>query len=164
LAVEAVSAAEPSVLKLDWDNFQRQVAERKLNNRKALIGLTTGDVVEAHLLHAGDEGLVVKSNRATKQWATAKGEAMLPRAVVSAVTFRGKVGRRGLIGGLAGLGAGAGIAAASATTMDGGSCEGGSCGIVVVAVPVLAVAGWFIGHAANPSAPSFLIARAPIKK
>jgi hypothetical protein len=164
LAAQAVWAAEPAVTKVDWNGFRQQVAKHKLNNRKISITLATGDTVRTNFVRVADDGLVVRANRATREWATAGGESMVPRALVSGVRFHGKAGRRGLIGFLAGLGSGAGITAAAATTMDGGSCEGGSCGFVVLLVPVLATAGYFIGRAASPSAPSFVIERAPMER
>lgn len=158
LLIQTVSASESVRTTTDWNGFQQQVTQRRLHNRTAWISLTTGDTVKVFFLRAAADGLVVQANRKTRQWTTKAGESMVPRDLVSAVRFTGRIGRGGLIGGLAGLGAGAGIAAAAAA--NGGSCcEGSTGGAVLLAIPALAGAGYLIGRAMGQPAPSFVIAR-----
>ena len=101
-----VFAAEPSVTKTDWAGFQERVGTLKLKGYKALILLDTGNDISAYVLRVEANGLVVRRNRVTKQWATTQDEAILPQNIISSVHFSGRRGRHGLIGGLAGLGAG----------------------------------------------------------
>ena len=84
-------------------------------------------------------------------------EALLPRRTISSVRFEGRVGKSGPIGGLAGLAAGGAIAGVAASSGEGGSCEGSSCGGVLLLIPVAAVGGWLIGRATQKPAPVFLI-------
>ncbi len=152
----SVAVERPSVT-TDWAGFREQVAQRKLRNRSVRIVLASGSEIKATLTRVEENGIMVRLNRATKQWATGKEEAVLPRQAVSSVAFVGKVGRGGLIGGLVGLGAGAAIAGAAAAAEGGGTCEGGSCGAVLLLIPVLAVGGWLIGRATEKPAPVFVI-------
>jgi hypothetical protein len=151
-----VAAAGPSI-KTSWSGFQQQVSQSKLKNRAVRISVSTGDALKTTFLRAEDGGLVVVAGRKTRSWATRNGEAMIPRDSVSTVQFSGRVGRRGLLGGLAGLGTGAAAAGATAASMSGGNCEGSACGAVLVAIPVLAVLGYLVGHAMDKPAPSFII-------
>jgi hypothetical protein len=157
LVVQAVLNGESRALRTDWIGFQRHVGQHALSDRAAQITLTTGETIKAVFLRTEDSGLVVRANRKTRQWKTKEGEALVPRALVSGVKFTGKMGHGGLIGGLAGLGAGAGVAAAAAKSVGEGNCEGGSCGAVVLVVPLLAIAGYFIGRSTSKPAPSFVI-------
>jgi hypothetical protein len=155
LGVPAVSETESAETKTEWNGFRQQVSQCQLNNRTAWISLTTGCAIKAVFLRASNDGLVVKANRKTKQWTTGKGEAMVPRGLVTGVKLTGKVSQGGLIGGLAGMGAGAGVTAAGA--MSGGACEGSACGGALLIIPVLAAAGYFIGHAISGSRLSYVI-------
>lgn len=158
LAAPSAPAAE-SAIKTTWSGFQQQATRQKLSSRAARISLDTGGEFKATFLRAEDDGLVVRANKQTRRWATSRGEAKIPRDSVSGIRFTGKVGRGGLIGGLAGLGAGAGIVAALASSWSSGDCEGNSCGGVLLLIPVLAVVGYFAGHAVDKRAPAFLIER-----
>ena len=156
LVVQLIWAKETPRIKTDWKGFQQQVARHKLGNRKALVSLITGETISTFFLNASDEGLVVQSDKNTRKWAMKEGNALVPRTIVSGVEFRGKIGRGGVIGGLTGLGAGAGAAAAAVSSARG-NCEGVSCLGGLVLIPVLAIGGYFIGHAADKRAPSFII-------
>jgi hypothetical protein len=156
LTVQALTAAE-SAVKTTWSGFQEQVIRLKLNKRAAWISVSGGTKFKATFLRAEDGGMVVKTNQETKRWATQDGEAMISRDSVQTVRFTGKIGRRGLIGGLAGLGAGAGVAGAAAANGGGGNCEGGACGAALLVIPMLAGLGYLVGHALDKPAPSFII-------
>jgi len=134
-----------------------QVAQGKLRNRTAYISLAWGAEIKTFLKRVEENGDLADLNRATKRWASGKEEATVPREVISSVRFGGKVGRGGLIGGLVGLGAGAAATAGAAAGMGGGSCEGGSCGAVLLLIPLAAVGGWLVGRATEKSAPMFVI-------
>jgi len=156
LGVQAVSAAEPVVARTDWNGFQRQVTQRRLNNRTARISLTTGEEIKAVVLKTNQDGLVVEANRKTGPWNTSGGQAVVPKGVISIVKFTGKTGHGGMIGGLAGLAAGGAIAGAGASS-QAGNCEGGACGIILLAIPAFGVAGYLIGRAVSAPAPTFVI-------
>jgi hypothetical protein len=149
--------ADRLVIKTDWAGLREQVAQRKLKDRGAQISLTSGVEINTILIRVEENGIVVRSNRATQQWTSGKGEALLPRPTVASVYFRGKVGKGGLIGGLAGLGVGAALAGAAAKSMEGGGCEGDACAAVVVLIPIVALGGWLVGRATEKPAPVFVI-------
>jgi len=120
--------------------------------------LASGDEIKAGLIRVAENGLVVSSNRATKQWLSSKGEATVPREAIFSVRFDGRVGRGGLIGGLVGLGAGAAVTGVLARA-ESGTCEGSGCGMVVLLIPLAAVTGWLIGRTTAQPAPMFEIQR-----
>jgi hypothetical protein len=159
LVAEAMPAAEPVAVRTDWKGFREQVAQRNLKNRRVWIYVNPGGEIKATFLGVAESGLVVRSNRATKQWSSGKEEATVPQNVIGTVRFGGKAGRRGLIGGLVGLGVGAAITGATAASMGGGECEGGACGAVAIVIPLFAVAGYFIGHALDKPVPVFVLER-----
>src|SRR5215470_5434372 len=106
LVVQLIWAEEAPRIKTDWKGFQQQVTRHKLGNRRARISLTTGETISTFFLNTSDDGLVVQADKNTRKWAMKEGNALVPRMIVSGVQFRGKVGRGGFIGGMAGLGAG----------------------------------------------------------
>jgi len=158
MAADLGSAGERMIVKTDWAGFQDQVAQRKLKNRNVRISLASGDQIKARLMRVEESGIVVSSNRATKQWVSNKGEATVPRDAISSVRFDGRVGRGGQIAGLVGLGTGAVVTGIWASGM-GGTCEGGSCGAALFLIPLAAVGGWLIGRATAQPAPLFDIQR-----
>src|SRR6266852_3609927 len=99
-------AASRDVIRTDWSGFEREVLARKLTHRTAQITLATGDESKTKLLSVSDRGLVVRATRATQQWASGNKEANIPKEQIRSVRFEGRLGHRGLIGALAGLGAG----------------------------------------------------------
>lgn len=157
MAADLVSARERLVVNTDWAGFRDQVAQRNLKNRTVRISLAAGDEVKTWLIRVDESGIVVKSNRATKQWLSNKGETMVPRDQISSVRFEGRVGRGGLIGGLAGLGAGVAVTAVVGGGMD--ACEGGSCGVILLLIPLTTIGGWLAGRATAQPAPVFEIQR-----
>ena len=157
MVTDLAAAGEEVAVKTNWTGFQEQVAQRKLRNRGARISLASGGEIKTILMRVEGNGIVVGLNRATRQWASGKEEATVPRQAVSSVRFGGKTGRGGLIGGLAGLGAGAAATAGAAAGMSGGNCEGSSCGAVLLLIPVAAVGGWLVGRATEKPAPVFVI-------
>jgi hypothetical protein len=62
-----------------------------------------------------------------------------------------------MVAGLAGLGAGAAIAAAGAKSGEG-KIEGPAAGAVLLAIPALAVAGYLLGRHYDRPIPLFLLA------
>lgn len=148
----AVSAGEPQTLRTNWDGFQLEVTHRKLLKRTARVSLSSGDVVKAFVVKVSGEGLVIRPDPKTEQWTSIRDDGTtIPRELVSRVSF-GKVGHRGLIGFLIGFGAGSG-----ATALAAQGCEHRDCALAMMVIPVGAVAGYFVGHAASPSAPLFVI-------
>jgi hypothetical protein len=97
----------------------RHVAAAKLNRRGVRSSLISGSEIKTTLLRVEENGIIVNSNRATRQWASGKEEARVPRDLVSSVQFAGKVGRKGMIGGLISLGVGAAITGAAAAARRG---------------------------------------------
>lgn len=161
LVGQSVIAAEPTVTKTNWTGFQGRVALLKLEERRALILLNTGSEVKAFVLRAEEIGLLVRRNKATNQWATGPKEAMLPRDIISSVRFTGKMGRHGLLGGLAGAGAGLAIIAGVVAASGGIQTESAASMVAVLLSPVWVVAGtvagYHIGRAADKPAPTFII-------
>ncbi len=161
LLAQPLLAAGREVIKTDWNGFRQQVSSRKLHGRSAQIRLSGGRGIKTTLLDVTDAALVVRATRATSQWRSADGKARIPRDQAASVRFRGRSGKRGIMGGLIGLGAGAGIGAAIATGHD--ITEGS----LVVILPVVAagvaigfgVAGYFIGRSMDHPAPEFVLTR-----
>ncbi len=160
LSAEPLAAAEGEIIKTDWNGFRREVAARKLRGRAVRIGLAAGGEVKTNLLELTDTGLEARVTRATKQWATAGGNAQIPREQIVSVRFGGRTGHGGRTGALIGIAAGAGTAAAIATSVD---CFEGGC---LIALPVAGVAlaaiggvaGYFIGRSTGKPGPEFSLA------
>ena len=125
---------------------------QRLNNRAVWSSLRTGERIKLFLKKTSEDGLVVHANGRTKEWNLGKGEAKVPRAMIQSVRFTGKVGRGGLIGGLAGLGAGGALIGAAAT----GESEGYVRAASLLAPILFGVAGYFVGSVFSPSAPAFV--------
>jgi hypothetical protein len=159
LAAEPLSAARREVIRSDWDGFLRYVSALKLNGRNARIRFLNGGEVKSNLVEATNAFLVVRANRATKQWSSGQDLARIPREQIASLRFSGRVGNHGRMGLLAGLGAGAGVAAAVTTKID---CYEGACIIVlpVAGVAMMAiggVTGYFIGRSTGRPAPEFVL-------
>jgi hypothetical protein len=159
LAAEPLSAARHEVIKSDWDGFLRYVSALKLNGRSVRIRFLNGGEVKSSLVEATNAFLVVGANRATKQWSSGQDMARIPREQVASLRFSGRVGNHGRLGLIAGLGAGAGVAAALTTKVG---CYEGPCVIVlpVAGVTVTAiggVAGYFVGRSTGRPAPEFVL-------
>ena len=161
LVAEPVAAAEREVVKSDWNGFRQQVSSRKLEGRSVRIRLSGGGEVKTNLLEVTETGFVVRATRATKQWKSVDDKARIPKEQVASVRFGGRVGRGGLIGGLVGLGAGAG---ATSVLIAGIQTSGRSppdlsavifAGIVFTAVGGLV--GYFIGRSIARPAPEFVL-------
>jgi hypothetical protein len=158
---EPVLAAEPDVLKTSWNGFQEQVSARRLKGRPVQIVLSGGKRIKTSLVEVTDTDLLVRSTRATKQWKVVNDQARIPKEQVSSVRFAGRTGKGKLIGGVAGFGAGAGIAAAA--TANTGITEGS----FVILLPVIgvaiaasgALAGYFIGRSLDQPGPEFVLTR-----
>ena len=155
MVTDLAAAGEGMVVKTNWTGFREQVTQRKLRNRNVWVSLASGGEIKASFVRVEENGLVVRSNRATHQWASGKEEATVPRDAIFSVRFGGKVGNRGLIGALAGLGAGAAVAGISAASDS--DCEGSTCGVVLLLIPLGAVGGYVIGRMTQKSAPVFVI-------
>ena len=159
LVAPAAPAAEREVIRTDWADFGKQAADRKLLGRSAHVRLQDGRAVKTAITGFNENSLVVRASRSTALWKTVDGKAEIPRGQVAAVRFSGKVKRHGLIGALAGLGAGAGVAAA--TVAQTGITEGPFVIILPIAGVAMAgigaLAGYYIGRAAGTPAPEFVI-------
>ncbi len=151
--------AEQEIIKSRWSEFQREVTSRKLEGRSARIRLVSGRAARARVRRITDTGIAVDASRATKQWKSAGGETLIPRAEVASVQFGRKSGNRRWIGMLAGLGAGAGVGAAIATGSD--VTEG--VGVIIIPLGAAAIAlaglasGYYIGKSLDRAAPEFVI-------
>jgi len=156
MAAVLMPAARPVAVKTDWDGFLARVAEQKLKNRGAWITLRSGERFKSFVIAATNDGLVVSSDRNTRQWSTEKGRALVPRGLVQGVQFTGKVGRRAMIGGIAGVCA-AGALLALAATGAGGEMEASGAAGLLGAIPVFGIGGFFIGRAMDKPAPAFTI-------
>ncbi len=161
LATEPMGAAVREVIRTDWSGFTGQVRSRGLEGRSVRVGLPGAGQVKTRLLRVTDSGLEVRPTRAIRKWKTPSGNALLPKEQVASVRFDGRTGHRGIIGALAGLGAGAGIAAAVTTSTD---CYEGPCIILLPVIGVAVaigttVAGYYIGRSAAPRLPEFILTR-----
>jgi hypothetical protein len=156
VTTQLAAAGEPAIVKTDWQGFQQATQGRKFKDRTIRISLTAGGEVKTALINVEPNGIVVQVNKSTRQWASGKEEALVPREAVSSVRIGGRVGKGGLIGAVAGLGAGAAIAGGGWAT-DNNACEAGACYFGILAVPVTTFVGWLIGHVLSPPAPTFVI-------
>jgi hypothetical protein len=160
MTTQLAAAGESAVIKTDWQGFQQATKVRKFKDRTVRITLTAGGEVKTALIRVEPNGIVVQVNKSTRQWASASGkeEALVPREAVASVRMGGRVGKGGLIGALAGLGAGAAIAGGVFAT-DNNFCEAGGCYRGILAIPLTTFVGWLIGHFLSPPAPTFVIER-----
>lgn len=143
------------VIRADWSRFQQQASTRKFLQRNVLVTLSGGGEVKATLLRIDERGLVVKTTKALKQWASGPGQATIPREQVRTVRFSGRIGHRGLISGLIGLGAGVAIPVGIGASRDYEEVPSGLAALILG--PVCGVAGYLLGHAVDNPAPEFVI-------
>lgn len=148
-------AAERQTIRVDWSRFQQEVSTRKLLNRNVRFTISRGGEIKTTLVRVEDHGLTVKATKAARQWASGTEQASIPRAQISAVRFEGRMGHRGLIGGLVGLGAGVGIPVGVGASRDYGEVPSGLAAIILG--PALGTAGYLIGHFLDTRAPEFII-------
>jgi hypothetical protein len=128
---------------------------RKLVKRTVRITLAGGGEIKSTLVGVEDNGLIIKATKATKQWASGPEQARIPREQVSAVRFGGRIGHRGLIGGLVGLGAG--VAIPVGISASRGYEEVPAALGAIVLGPVSGIAGYLVGLAMDKPAPEFFI-------
>jgi hypothetical protein len=147
MAAQITSAREPEVIKTDWTGFQQRATH--FRGRTIRVSDTGGAETKSILKSVEANGISVESKGSTK---------LIPRESVSRVRVTGRTGKGGLIGALAGLGAGAAIAGGVAAS-DNNACEAGTCLYGIIAVPITVVAGWLIGRSLGPPAPTFVIER-----
>jgi hypothetical protein len=154
-----VLGREREVVRCDWTTLDQQIKARHLGGGKARIRLAGGAEIQAKVLGVAGAGLRVHENRATRQWKTAGGEAVVPKEQAASLRFEGRKGKGRLIGTLAGAGAGAGIGAAIVTGTD--VDEGWFFIIIPVAAVAIAiiggVAGYFTGRAFDTPNPEFIL-------
>ncbi len=148
-------SAERDVITADWSGFQQQVSMRKLFQRSVRVTLSGGGEIKTTLVQVEDNGLIVKATKAAKQWASGPERAMIPREQVRSVRFEGRIGHRGLIGGLIGLGVGVAVPVGIGAAQDYEEVPSGLAAIVLG--PVCGVVGYLIGHALDKPAPEFVI-------
>jgi hypothetical protein len=158
LAAQPMMAAERDVIRADWNLFQEEVAARKLHSRSVRIALEGGGEVKTTVYHVTSAGLTVRLNKSLKQWQ--KGDnALIPKEQVASARFGGRVKTHGSVGLLAGLGAGAAIAAAYTTNTG---CDESGCialmGAGIALAAAVAVAGCLVGRRIGQPAPEFILA------
>lgn len=156
----SASAAEREVIKTNWAGFRQEAASRKLIGRTVRIQLAGGSEIKTRLRSIDDAGVITSLSKATQAWKSTQDRALIPQREIRSVRFEGHTGKAALIGGLAGLGAGAGIAAAMTATAE---CSEGPCIILLPAIGVAvavgtALAGYFAGRGLSPLAPEFVLA------
>lgn len=138
-----------------WAQLRSAIAGQKLADRMVKIRLATGEEIKSRLQRVDADAVVVVSTRKTNQrWKSTNKEARIPHAEVAAVEFQGRRGRRGLFGGLAGLGAGVGLAAIA---LPNSESEGVMALAGVILIPIGAIGGYIIGEATNEPLPHFRI-------
>lgn len=161
LLAGSAQAAYREVIPVSWSEFEQQVSARRLEGRKVRI-VHAGGEIRAKLVAVTEGDLVLAANRATRPWSSAKHEARIPRDQIRSVRFLGPAGHRGLLAGLLGGGAAAGIGAAVAASQDVFAITEGP---VIIAAPLGIVAGaigvgfacYFLARAASPPGPEFVI-------
>ncbi|MEO8658251.1 MAG: hypothetical protein ABI693_07260 [Bryobacteraceae bacterium] len=157
-AIPCAAAPRESV-RMNWAGLQKEITSRNLVHKSVHVVLTGGGEVKTTLEGITETGVLVNRSRRTRQWTDASGKVLIPKDRVAAIRLGGHVGKARLIGALGGLGAGAAIGAAIATSADGFE------GILVVLIPVSAacigiiggVAGYFIGRAIDRPGPEFVV-------
>lgn len=154
LMLAALMLANPG-LPTDWSGFQRQVSLRKLSPRSVRVALPGGGEIKTTLVQVEDNGLTVKATKAMKQWASGPERAFIPREQVRSVRFGGRIGHRGLIGGLLGLGAGVAVPVGIGASRGYEEVPSGLAAIVLG--PALGAVGYLIGRATDKPAPEFVI-------
>ncbi|MBL8215745.1 MAG: hypothetical protein JNK87_33795 [Bryobacterales bacterium] len=142
LFAEPLWAARQQPEAVTWEQFQQQVTDRGLLRKDVRISRTTGKRVTGRLRAVTADSLELDTP-----------EASVKRSEVVGVELRGRKGRRGLIGGLVGLAAGVGAAAA----LSGSQQEGPAAGAVLVLLPIGAVAGYLVGRAMDEPLPRYPI-------
>jgi hypothetical protein len=153
LLAEPGLAAEREVIRADWSRFRQQVWMRKPFQRHVRVTLSGGGEIKTTLVRVEDNGLIVKATKAAKQWAFGPEQAMIPREQVGAVRFGGRIGHRGMIGGLVGLGAGVAIPVGIGAWRD----DPWTGLAAILLGPICGTAGYLIGHAIDKPAPEFVI-------
>ena len=156
LTAPPVCVARQPEQAVNWAQMREAVASQKLTKRDVRVWFSMGDNLTSTLLRVDEDAVVVVANGKTKKrWKTSgSNEALIPRAEVTALEFLGKKGKKGLIGGLIGLGAGLGLAAVALANSES---EGVMALAGVLLIPAGAIGGYLIGHAANEPLPHFRI-------
>lgn len=155
LVVQPVCAAQQPDQAVSWAQLRSEITSQKLVDRTLKIRLASGEEIKSRLQRVDDDAVVVVSTRKTdKLWKSTNKEARIPRAEVKALEFQGRRGKNGLIGGLAGLGAGVGLAAIALANSE---AEGVMAIAGVILIPIGAIGGYLIGEATNQPLPHFRI-------
>ncbi|MBL0156410.1 MAG: hypothetical protein IPP47_04830 [Bryobacterales bacterium] len=155
LIVQPVCAAPQPEQAVSWAELRSAITSQKLADRMVKIRLASGEEIKSRLQRVDDDAVVVVSTRKTdKLWKSTNQEARIPRAEVAGVEFQGRRGKNGLIGGLAGLGAGVGLAALALANSE---AEGVMALAGVLLIPIGAIGGYLIGGATNEPLPHFRI-------
>jgi hypothetical protein len=155
-------AAGQEIIKVHWDGLAREVANRGLAGREVSISSSAAGVLRTRLLSVDGDSLRVRATRTTKQWASGKKVAIIPKSQVRSIRFLGHTGHRGVWTGAAAFGAALGIGMALAASQDAFQVTEGP---VPILVPVFiaagaigsGIAGYFIGRATSPRQPEFLM-------
>jgi hypothetical protein len=155
LVADPVQGAKRAEIRVNWDELRQEVSRRGLAGRKVKVVVPGEGEVKTKLVRIEEDELVVKANKSTGQWVSAKGEARIPRSSVTALRFSGRQGRGRSIVAAAGLGAGAAIGVGSLlrTSIGGGKAALG----IASSIAVWTVVGYFIGRTRDKPIPEFRI-------
>ncbi len=118
ILVLRLTAADRRVIETDWTGVRQSLAGTASQGKAFRVVLLDGREFQAVLARVEDDGLVVRSNPATSQWAISAAEARIPRSDVVAVQQKGKRGHGRLIGTLVGVAIMAAAVAAPGKQID----------------------------------------------
>jgi hypothetical protein len=123
------------------------------------VFLNNGTDFKAQIRRIEDDGLVVNRTGSTRLWETGPSEAKIPRALIARVRINGRIGKRGLIGGLIGAGAGAAFTTGTWAYYRGVDRETGfyNTAAAATSIPAGALAGYLIGRFSSKLAPEFVM-------
>jgi hypothetical protein len=155
LAVPAAFAQGPG-RRVTWTEFQKEAVRIRLAGRNVAVELRSGEVLRCTVKAVPDDGLLVEPGRKTRQWARTNGEHRIPKEMIAAVSSKDRVGRKGLLGAVVGLGIGAALAAASAQSATSGE-PGYGPAAGLVAIPLCGVGGYYLGHSRDAAIPRYEI-------
>ncbi|MBL0156409.1 MAG: hypothetical protein IPP47_04825 [Bryobacterales bacterium] len=157
LVAQPVCAAAQPEQAMNWAQLRQEIARQKLIKRTVKVHLASGPDVKATLRGMDDDSIVVNANRQTsKRWkATAASEARIPRSEVTGLEFQGRRGKKGLIGGLVGLGVGLGMVVVASALGEHG--VNAPTDYLVILLPAGPIAGYLIGHYADAPLPNVRI-------
>jgi hypothetical protein len=153
----AVHGAARESLPVTWTEFQRQMETQSRDSVR--VFLNNGTDVDARILRIEGDGLVVSRTGNTRLWETSASEAKIPRPLIARIRVNGREGKRGLMGGLIGLGAGAALTTGTWAYYRGVDREAGfyNTAATATSIPAGALAGYLVGRFTSKLAPEYVI-------